>query len=648
MRPFKTNWAVRVSISILLLAVLAFGYTCPYNKYYARDYSSITTSPTEKYVAEDIAITITDFTEEGDSYPAVNRLVEIYYTVDSEIVSEFNLYTDAGGVASFTPEESGTYTLISSGRNIFFEVKSRCGDGRCNANENRANCPQDCARCGDGVCDINEDKRSCPKDCIICGDDSCDTGENRANCPQDCARCGDGVCDKNENKESCAEDCVICGDGVCDIPELVSLHNTTCPEDCIICGDGFCDFPEDCFLCPQDCIICGDGSCDLDENVTCPRDCDICGDGSCGISENKSNCIEDCSICGDGVCDLTELVTLHQTVCPEDCHVCGDEICDHGETKNCPKDCEKSLFEVFKDYFWVLLLIVAIAVILEVAHSYAAKIRAPKPEKPKLCKKPKKLTVSDLKSSAVFLLLFSIILLSAIWLLSISRLTYVDMLSVFDYPSLLANNGPLLVGVVLLTSLLSLPLIIGTCGLDRTRASLLTIPFSFLGVLPGLLFLQSIEFLMAIMGIVVGTCIAVFTIRTEGEEYKVSKPFKIGSEAVQKILSFASLFLVITAFFALYLSPAFEDIVSDSLWRSEITRETIRANLGPTISRAEVGDLIVKPFFDIQFGPIDGRLIMACGAALLLSGVLKIFSILCKLLAGFLVWSLEKFELLSV
>jgi len=48
------------------------------------------------------------------------------------------------------------------------------------------------------------------------------------------AHCGDGICQADENKYSCQEDCmpapeVECGDGVCEEPE----SNETCPQDCV-------------------------------------------------------------------------------------------------------------------------------------------------------------------------------------------------------------------------------------------------------------------------------------------------------------------------------------------------------------------------------------------------------------------------------
>ena len=73
----------------------------------------------------------------------------------------------------------------------------------------------------------------------VCGDDLCQAGEDCASCPADCA------CDGP-----------VCGDGTCDAP---SETCTTCEDDCgvcAMCGDGTCDPTEDCDTCYQDCGVC--------------------------------------------------------------------------------------------------------------------------------------------------------------------------------------------------------------------------------------------------------------------------------------------------------------------------------------------------------------------------------------------------------
>lgn len=69
-----------------------------------------------------------------------------------------------------------------------------CGDGKCDATETNATCPQDCAPppavCGNGSCEATETATTCPQDCQppapVCGDGKCDAPETGDSCPQDC------------------------------------------------------------------------------------------------------------------------------------------------------------------------------------------------------------------------------------------------------------------------------------------------------------------------------------------------------------------------------------------------------------------------------------------------------------------------------
>lgn len=46
---------------------------------------------------------------------------------------------------------------------------SECGNGVCEEDEDRDNCPIDCGYCGDGMCAPPETERSCPEDCAHVG-----------------------------------------------------------------------------------------------------------------------------------------------------------------------------------------------------------------------------------------------------------------------------------------------------------------------------------------------------------------------------------------------------------------------------------------------------------------------------------------------
>ena len=67
-----------------------------------------------------------------------------------------------------------------------------CGDGVCQAGEDKFNCISDCVAspvCGDGKCEAPENAQSCSTDCAptaMCGDELCNGGESAATCPIDC------------------------------------------------------------------------------------------------------------------------------------------------------------------------------------------------------------------------------------------------------------------------------------------------------------------------------------------------------------------------------------------------------------------------------------------------------------------------------
>ncbi|MBN2518111.1 MAG: hypothetical protein JXB14_04655 [Candidatus Altiarchaeota archaeon] len=641
MKYGRTRHIAAIILLMVFLVMAVDAATCPFTKSYPQDYTSITLSPIEKYVGERITIRITDVAKDGSKYPAANRFVVIYFVRDNEISSEYNDYTDEDGVVVFVPEDSGDYTLVTSGRNIRFYVESRCGDGRCNANEDRANCPQDCARCGDSVCDVNEDKRSCPKDCIICGDDSCDSGENRVNCPDDCARCGDGICDKNENKESCPEDCVVCGDGVCDILELVSLHDTTCPQDCVQCGDGYCDYPEDFMTCPGDCITCGDRICSFGENISCPRDCEICGNGVCESSENKSSCMEDCAVCGDGECDSNELISLHESDCPEDCNDCGDGYCDHGEPETCRRDCEGSSQGVFREFFIILLILAAVVVMVEIAHYHLMGKRAPGKTVGGIEKKPQKPEATP-RINVPYMLLLSLMLLVSVWLLSVIEPDYGVLLNIFELGNYLMNNAVVLFLLVLVLSTALSLLAYMNLDMDKRKAITVSVPFVLIGVVPGFLFFQSIEFVIFIISFLAGVALAIFTVKSEEKELKVRKPFKIGNDAAGRVLIVVSMLLSLMVFMQLYLKEDTADSLASTLWNSPTSKALILENMKGVYGEGDVKAYVVEPFFDLDIGGGKGRLFFAGGVSLLLLALLKVFSVIVKLLTGAMMWAIDR------
>ncbi len=74
-----------------------------------------------------------------------------------------------------------------------------CGDNACEAPEDNASCPADCAPsgaiCGNAACETPEDNASCPADCPpgpppppgpVCGNAACESPEDNATCPADC------------------------------------------------------------------------------------------------------------------------------------------------------------------------------------------------------------------------------------------------------------------------------------------------------------------------------------------------------------------------------------------------------------------------------------------------------------------------------
>jgi hypothetical protein len=653
------KYALGVLFIFLLISSAAAG-TCPFTGDVSpAEYSIVTVNPPQKYVGEKLTIRIIDVFDGGDSRePADNRIVLVYYILDGEVVSEYSLRTDSGGEAEFRPENSGQYSVATSSRQLFFEVESRCGDGLCTHGEDRENCVQDCATCGDGICDENEDKEVCPDDCVVCGDGSCDTGENRESCPEDCATCGDDICDVNENKIICPADCVVCGDGVCDPQEIIALHNTTCPEDCAVCGDGWCEVTENATVCPEDCAECGDSICSPSESYSdCPEDCIIhvnetnetdegqegaivCGDNNCTDGENKENCPEDCVVCGDGVCDSIEVTGLHSTSCGEDCYVCGDGVCDAGEEQKCENDCGEDAQGLMTGYFLIPLIIVIIIVLFEVTNHFAGEKRQPSKRK----SPPERIKMKHLETGDVipyFLVFGVLIALSAIFLSMMD--IGVQNLAVFDLGAFILKNG-ILIALTATFAAIGLGIVARAAYFMETGQTLtLSLVFTFLGMMPGLLIFHNIEYMMLMFGLMLGVAFATLRTKSEERELNVKKPFKIGSEFADKTLFMGAIFLAITVFLSLYAGEDTADHLSSAIWESQYTRGYAQENYPGVGGKEELKDNVISPFFSNDIGGLDGKLVFSIGIAILVLVLLKAFILIIRLMAGSFAWVLDKY-----
>lgn len=600
----------------------ASAFTCPFTGVQLpKDYAEVTMLPVVKYVDKTVTITIIDMGKDGSRQVASDRLILIYYIVDNESLSEYSIYTKSDGKAKFTPGDSGRYAVATSGRYIFFDAISVCSDGICSRDETRASCPKDCAKCGDSVCDVNENKETCPKDCIVCGDSSCDSGENRNNCPGDCARCGDGVCDINENKENCEEDCVVCGDNVCDAQEIISLHNTTCPADCALCGDGYCDQTENVTTCPGDCAVCGDGVCDGGENITC---------------------LQDCSVCGNGVCEKSELISLHETTCPGDCAVCGDGYCDSGESKTCNQDCAEKVQGLFIGYFAIPIALVIVIIIFEITRHYWADRGEDLKESEAEARKKKKMVRMEVLDVAPYLIIFAVSLAAAGALLALTGPSYSKNLAVLDLGSYLMGNA-LWISLAVVSLAVGIGLLArATYYMERNQAIRLSAVFGLIGMAPGLFIFLKLEYLALMGGMAVGIAVATMMIKREEAEYSIKKPFKIGAEAADKMLTVAALFVCLAVFLQLYLGGETEEKLSASIQNSDATRAYVRENFGMQNSTAAVRANVVEPFFESSENGMSGKLLFSTLVALLLLAVLKFFILITKLLAGFFSWLLDR------
>jgi len=633
-------------LAILMLAASIVAYTCPYTGDTSpAEYSTVTIMPPEKYVGKKFTVSIIDVYQiQKKQEPANDRLILIYLIENNKTVSDYSIYTDSEGKATFTPEDSGSYAVATSGRYIYFNVLAKCGDDRCTSGENRINCPEDCSKCGDWVCDAGETKENCPHDCIVCGDDVCDPGEDRASCPQDCAHCGDGVCDVNENKNNCPQDCVICGDGVCDCQEITGLHNTTCPQDCVKCGDGVCDSPYENFSsCPHDCAVCGDRICSPGENVTCQQDCTVCGDNVCDTKhgENKTSCPQDCVKCGDDMCDPQEITSLHQTTCSQDCTVCGDGICDYGESKTCSNDCQSNVEGILMGYFVIPIGIALLIILFEITRHYWGSRRKVLAAEKAAARKAKLVKMSP-GAVIPYLLIFSVSLAAMSILLAVLGLDYEKDLAILDVGSFLLNNGVILSLIVIALGVGIGILSRATYYMERNQAIALSLGFGFLGMIPGMVIFLSLEYLVLLVGLVFGILVATVTVKKEETEFVSKKPFRIGSEAADKMLTVAVLFFCLLVFLELSTSQDTADKFTKAIAGSDTTREVIVNNVKAQSTETDIKDKFVTPFFDTYFGSISGKVVFAIAATFVLLAIVKVFIILIKIMSGFFSWMLDK------
>src|SRR3989338_1195013 len=174
------------------------------------------------------------------------------------------------------------------------------------------------AQCGDGNCEASEDRASCCRDCPV---------------PNSC--CGNCICDVTlgETETSCNHDCGYCGDGIPyagSCPGVREIQDQTDPD---YPAFGCCeDFAVTCHGggVQDQCCTSRSGGLPVGADAACPQDClgtGSCDDGYCNpTSEGSASCCRDCHgtpECGDGVCCSADSPggggTETKTNCPADC-----------------------------------------------------------------------------------------------------------------------------------------------------------------------------------------------------------------------------------------------------------------------------------------------------------------------------------------
>ncbi len=200
-----------------------------------------------------------------------------------------------------------------------------CGNEICEPErgENCISCPSDCGcyrkfvcsrkqkkcieydtdKCGDGKCDPEEDCTICYRDCCRDGQ-SCDLYSGIC---KDDVNCGNDICEKNENCSTCPNDCK-CPDGkICRVGACVDKDT---------CNNGICesDIGENCVTCPNDCKCPSNMKCNplsqQCESISCTTDADCpsghsCQNGSCSPKQASCTTDADCPSghsCQNGSC----------------------------------------------------------------------------------------------------------------------------------------------------------------------------------------------------------------------------------------------------------------------------------------------------------------------------------------------------------
>ncbi len=206
-----------------------------------------------------------------------------------------------------------------------------------------------CVNCGNGKCETNEDKCNCPKDCgnaaAGCGNGKCEPGENAANCGPDCP--ADSCVEEGNEKLVVPEEAPDCCAGLTEIFDFATIY-TDCSSPsngtmiCAKCGDGICGLGENKCNCSKDCDIAADCASEgewIDVNWkqttgVAPAGWKSCCAGLETYTESANESVKNgicvgkkygvmssfylCVKCGDGICNA----------------VAGENIC------NCPGDCK--------------------------------------------------------------------------------------------------------------------------------------------------------------------------------------------------------------------------------------------------------------------------------------------------------------------
>lgn len=174
-------------------------------------------------------------------------------------------------------------------------------------------------KCGNGRCDSDEDCSRCQQDCGCSSYEKCTFGHCET-------YCGNGRCDSNENCASCY-DCQCSGSQECS-PGNAKADDSGCVDKC---GNGIRDGGEDCSSCPADAgcstsTYCYNGQCvDCIKDEHCTTRDTPTGEFSCA-SDFKSTIekvIRKAGVCRDHRCTGEEEITTRPG------KLCGDKLCQN-------------------------------------------------------------------------------------------------------------------------------------------------------------------------------------------------------------------------------------------------------------------------------------------------------------------------------